>query len=137
MHAASFLIERRIVLDAALRRNPLELRRILIHELFHFVWRRMGNQRRRQWETILDGEMQQRARGELGWSADVRKEALSAGDRAARSRKWREYIAESFCDSAAYYYLGASHEEHTLSRRNRERRGAWFERFLTQSPLPV
>ena len=39
VHAATFIRQRRIVLDAELLSSDDELRRILIHELFHFVGR--------------------------------------------------------------------------------------------------
>jgi hypothetical protein len=51
-----------------------------------------------QWEALLLAE---RARGEAGWSAEWRKAALSDADRRHRTRRWREYACEAFCDSAA------------------------------------
>ena len=41
VHAGSFLRERRIVFDC----TQAEFPRILVHELFHFVWLRLGNPR--------------------------------------------------------------------------------------------
>src|SRR5438477_4297266 len=70
VHAGSFLRQRRIVLDAALRSRPGELRRILTHELFHFVWLRLGNPRRRSYEELVARELTGRVKGELGWSAE-------------------------------------------------------------------
>src|ERR1700724_2529704 len=70
VHAGSFLRQRRIVLDAALKAQPRELARILTHELFHFAWLRLGNPVRRRFEDLLQGEMRRRVRGELGWSAE-------------------------------------------------------------------
>jgi hypothetical protein len=42
-------------------------------------------------------------------------------------RQWREYVCESFCDTAAWLYGGLrTHDEFTLSPRFRRRRAAWF-----------
>ena len=66
-------------------------------------------------------------RGELGWSAEWRKDALGADDVAGRTRRWREYCCESFCDTAAWLYSGVErHEEFTLGERWRRGRRAWF-----------
>src|ERR1700724_767682 len=70
VHAGSFLRQRRVVLDAALKTQPRALARILTHELFHFAWLRLGNPKRRRFEDMLHGEMRKRVRGELGWSAE-------------------------------------------------------------------
>src|ERR1700704_6470319 len=70
VHAGSFLRQRRIVLDAALKKKPRELARILTHELFHFAWLRLGNPQRRRYEDLLQAEIRKRVRGELGWSAE-------------------------------------------------------------------
>jgi len=49
----------------------------------------------------------------------------------SRSRRWREYACESFCDSAACLLGGAGdHEEFTLARRVRENRRRWFQSLL-------
>lgn len=120
---ASFVRERRIVFDSSLGRDPVEWRRILVHELFHFVWARLGNPARRAWEQLLMGE---RSRGELGWSAEWRKRALGAEDLRVRNRRWREYACESFCDTAAWMFAGGDHEEFTLAKRFRRRRKEWF-----------
>ena len=127
VHAASFMRERRIVLDAVLLKQPRELRRIVTHELFHFAWIRLGNPRRRQWQTLLAAEIKNRARGELGWSAEWRKRELAAIDLRLRNRRWRDYTCESFCDTAAWLFSGARpHPEATLSARQRARRVEWF-----------
>jgi hypothetical protein len=43
-------------------------------------------------------------------------------------RAWRDYVCESFCDTAAWLYSGVRrHPEFTLAPRFRERRAAWFE----------
>jgi hypothetical protein len=127
VHAALFPRRRELVLDAALRRDPDELARIVVHEYFHLAWIRLGNPSRRSWEALLGAEMAAGARGELGWSAEWRKDKLAPRDPAGRSRRWREYACESFCDTAAWLYAGvAGHEEFTLRPRFRKPRQAWF-----------
>jgi hypothetical protein len=135
VHAASFLRGRCVVLDSALLRRPRELRRILIHELFHFVWLRAGNRSRLEYERLVRHEHSSGARGELGWSAEWRKDALRALDRSTRTRRWREYVCESFCDTAAWLYsTGVRHPEFTLAARYRSRRREWFLGFLALRP---
>jgi len=113
-----------MVLDGELLDKPKELRRILIHELFHLAWARLGNPRRAGFEAVLRREMAERARGELGWSAEMRKGRL----RKRSGRRWHEYVCESFCDTGAWMYAGVKgHEEFTLKERFRKRRAAWFE----------
>jgi hypothetical protein len=125
--AGSFIRKREIILDRELERQPRELARILVHELFHFAWVRLGNPARRAYEAIVRGEWKQRARGELGWSAESRKRALRVHAPGARSPAWRDYLCESFCDTAAWLYSGVRrHPEYTLAARHRERRRDWF-----------
>ena len=127
VHAATFLREREVVLESELLRNPRELSRIVVHEIFHFAWLRLGNPRRLSFEQIIRQEMERRVRGELGWSAETRKESLAPGDRRQRTRRWREYACESFCDTAAWLFSGVrEHEEFTLASRSRIARAAWF-----------
>lgn len=123
IHAASFLRERRMVLDEDLRSDPGELARIALHEIFHFAWIRLNNAERRRWEQLLKEEIAAGVRGELGWSAEMRRNALRREDVRRRTRRWREYICESFCDSAAWAF-GAlrSHSEFTLPVRIRTAR---------------
>lgn len=130
VHAASFIRERRIVFDSALLAKPAEFRRIAAHELFHFAWARLGNPARRDWELLLQRECEAHARGELGWSAEWRKRELRPSDWRGRTRRWRDYACESFCDSAAWVFTGAHpHEEATLAARHSTRRAAWFGNF--------
>ena len=134
VHAGSFLRERRIEFDCSAAEFP----RVLVHELFHFVWLRLGNPRRRSYERLLRCELAGRARGELGWSADWRKRELSAADIRSRSRRWREYCCESFCDSAACFYSGIErHEEFTLAKRYRRARAGWFAEIAGAGPLSI
>ena len=116
------------MLDAALKTRPQELARILTHELFHFAWLRLGNPQRRRYEDLLQGEIRKRVRGELGWSAERMKVTLSSADRRRRSRRWREYVCESFCDSGAWLFAGIDRSaEFTLPAAARKARRAWFE----------
>jgi hypothetical protein len=134
VHAGSFLRERRIRFDCTRAEFP----RILIHELFHFVWLRAGNPVRHAWEAVLRREIESRARGELGWSAEWRKAALAPHDIGRRTLRWREYCCEGFCDTAAWLYSGtASHAEFTLASRFRSRRRAWFHKCLEGRQLSV
>jgi hypothetical protein len=127
VHAATFLRRRRIVLDTSLLDDRGELRRILAHELFHFAWVRLGNGARRSYEDLLREELRRRTAGELGWSADIRKQKLTSRDRRMRGRRWREYACESFCDTGAWLLAGmARHDEYTLDVRSRTKRRRWF-----------
>lgn len=136
MHAATFIHRRRIVLDADLLRDDDELRRILIHELFHFVWARLPNRTRRSYEILL--ARQRSASGELGWSSEYRKGGLRAADVRARSRRWREYCCEAFCDTAAYLYARSKdHDEFSLTIRARRERIAWFGKNLASGCVSI
>ncbi len=127
VHAGSFLRKREIVLDSGLLSTPAEFVRILVHEIFHFAWIRLGNPARCSYERLLISEIERGARGELGWSSEERKMALTPRDRIARTRRWREYVCESFCDTASWLFGGAQrHDEFTLSRRYQAGRRAWF-----------
>jgi hypothetical protein len=139
VYAGTFIRKRRIVLDLELAGKPKELTRILTHELFHFAWARMGNQMRLSYEDLLHREWKQRARGELGWSAELRKSAFSHHPRPATTRrKWREYACESFCDTAAWLYSGiAKHQEFTLAQRHRRRREQWFHTTFKGRRIPI
>lgn len=128
VHAGAFLRQRRIALNC----TASELPRIFVHELFHFVWLRAGNAPRHSFERLLRAECRAGAAGELGWSAEWRKLALSPADPRLRTPRWREYCCESFCDTAAWIYSGtAAHPEFTLAARFRRTRRAWFATFVT------
>lgn len=134
VHAGSFLRQRRIAFDCTRKEFP----RIYVHELFHFVWLRLGNPARRSWEQVLAAERQAGARGELGWSAEWRKVALQPHDVAARSGSWRLYCCESFCDTAAWMYAGLSaHPEFTLASRFRASRRHWFVATIANRHLSI
>ncbi len=116
-----------------------EFERILIHELFHFAWVRLSNQKRVAWEQVLAGELRDRVKGELGWSAEWRKEVLTRNDARLRTPKWRRYACESFCDSAAWMFAGLrDHDEFTLAAASRRLRRHWFtEQFSESRPVAI
>ncbi len=126
-------------LDRSLQANPKELRRILIHEIFHFVWARLSNESRIFFEEMLASEFHVGARGELGWSAEYRKKHLLGRPTSGRNaRLWREYACESFCDTAAWFFSGLKrHEEFTLSLKHRKRRARWFTEYFGQQKLSI
>ncbi len=131
VHGAASIRGRKILLEVALLDDPANLKRIFLHELFHFAWVRLSNGKRLKYEEVLRREFDSGARGELGWSAEMRKIQISAADFEKRSRKWREYICESFCDTASWWFgESRSHPEHTLSRRYHASRRAWYRNFM-------
>jgi hypothetical protein len=118
VHAACFIRRRRIVLETELLEKPQKLPLIVVHELFHFVWARLGNKVRQSFTGLLDRERKRRTRGELGESAAAKK----------ISGAWKDYVCESFCDTAAWMYAGVdSSPEFTLAAKWRNQRKAWFE----------
>lgn len=135
-HAATFIRQRLIVLDTALKQSPDEHQRILLHEFFHFVWVRLGNPRRLAWEALLRTDRAKNALGEAGWSSEWRKDKLSADDAGTRSRRWREYCCESFCDTGAWMY-GTHVSEVTLSHSGLRARAKWFITTLGDTPFPI
>jgi hypothetical protein len=133
-HAGTLLRARRILFDCTRAEFP----RIFVHEAFHFVWLRAGNAARISFEQMLAGEIEGGVRGELGWSAELRKDRLTAADRRNRSRRWREYCCESFCDTAAWLYSGVErHAEFTLAKRCRKTRTQWFAGMFGGRQLPI
>jgi hypothetical protein len=139
-HLAATCIPRRVIhLDREVLRRRGEFERILVHELFHFVWVRLNNAARRDWERLLAAEIAQGVAGELGWSAEWRKARLTPAQVLARAPAWRRYACESFCDTAAWLYSGlARHGEFTLGAPARGRRRAWLLRLVRfQRPLAV
>ncbi len=136
--AAASIPRRTIYLDPEVLARRGDFERILIHELFHFAWVRLGNPARRSWERVLAAELDRGVRGELGWSAEWRKDKLAPSAVRARSAAWRRYVCESFCDSAAWMFAGlAEHDEFTLAARPRRRRQGWFARGFGAGPVRV
>jgi hypothetical protein len=140
VYAGSYIRKREIVLDYELKSHPGELARILTHELFHFAWVRLGNPARRSYENIVRREFKDHARGELGWSAESRKSAFSHPLQPTSHNllTWREYICESFCDTAAWLYSGVRrHGEFTLGARYKTRRADWFFETFRNGPISI
>ena len=134
VNAGAFLRERRIVFNCTRTEFP----RIFVHELFHFIWLRLGNAPRLSYEALVRGEYRAGARGELGWSAEWRKGALGVRDLRRRTRRWREYCCESFCDTAAWLYSGIRlHPEFNLAGNLRKRRRDWFQESIGGRQLPL
>jgi len=138
-HAAASMNRRLILLDSALLAIRGDFERILVHEIFHFAWRRLSNPARRSWERVLRREMAAGAEGELGWSAELRKTKLKRRDPIDRTPAWRRYACESFCDSAAWRFAGLrSHDEFTLPAAFRRLRREWFTAtFPATRPIPI
>jgi hypothetical protein len=128
VHAAAFIRRRRIVLEAILLRKPSCLRLILVHEIFHFVWPRLSNAARREFEALLLQELEAHARGELGESAATQKAKLPVQlGLPSIGKGWRDYVCESFCDTSAWLYGRAKENpEFTLAKRWRATRRRWF-----------
>jgi hypothetical protein len=138
VHAACHVRRREMVLDTELLKRPGELARIFIHEVHHFVWVRLGNAKRLCFERALALEIEQHARGELGWSAQLLKNELSPADAARRTRRWRDYVCESFCDTAAWMYSPQSrHSEWTLAKGRREIRARVLRNLLSDAPVSI
>jgi hypothetical protein len=132
VYAAAFLRQRRIVLEAGLLSDPAVLRFIFVHELFHFVWMRLGNPIRVEYSGLITHEIKRRVRGELGESSAVKKAALGkAPQHSLPAAVWREYVCESFCDSAGSLFAGPPvHEGPRLGKTWTAIRKEWFEEKL-------
>jgi hypothetical protein len=128
VHAASFIRQRRIVLETSLLSSCDILRFIFTHELFHFAWVRLANSHRRAFADLLSDEIQSGARGELGESSGVKKaQVLRRFPQPEESPAWKDYVCESFCDSAAALFSGAGRlPDSTLGKSWTVRRRRWF-----------
>src|SRR5260370_28797985 len=133
------LPRRLVLLDPEVLRQRGDFERIMVHEIFHFVWRRLSNARRLSWEHVIAAELVRCATGELGWSAEWRKNKVKPSDRLRRTPAWRRYACESFCDSAAWLYAGLrAHGAFTLPQRFRRLRRGWFrETFPVPACIPI
>ncbi len=131
-HSAATSIPRRLILlDAEVLARRGDFERILVHELFHFAWVRLSNEKRWSWEDVLRREFGSGTPGELGWSAEWRKAKLGRSDARRRTPRWRRYACESFCDTAAWLYAGlGTHDEFTLPGSARRPRRAWFREYF-------
>ncbi|HEY7335791.1 MAG TPA: hypothetical protein VH639_12970 [Bryobacteraceae bacterium] len=136
--AAASIPRRIILLDAEVLYARGDFERILVHELFHFVWARLSNALRRDWELLLSNEFAAGAEGELGWSSEWRKTKLGRLDRRRRTMRWRRYTSESFCDTAAWRFAGLrTHGEFTLGSPFRRIRREWFECNMESGDLRI
>lgn len=119
-------------------RTPHVLERIFVHEVFHFVWARLGNPLRFVWGSLIAAELDRGETGELGWSAESLKLRLSTEDRQERTPRWRGYICESFCDTAAWLYGSPGrYAEMTLNRTARRTRRRWMEEHISSRTLSL
>lgn len=133
VYAASFIRRRSVVLESALLRTPRLLRAIVVHELAHFVWTRLGNLPREQFSALLLQEWLRGARGELGESAAVHKAGLPESAVMEKNRRWRDYVCESFCDtSSAFLVPGNLYPGPRLAGRFVQRRQEWFSEYLRE-----
>jgi hypothetical protein len=140
VYAGSFLRKRRIVLEEQMLKTPRVLERIFVHEVFHFVWSKLGNRIRLSFEALIRDELDRGVKGELGWSAESLKLKLAPEDLAERTRKWKDYLCESFCDTGGWYFGSAQrYSEMTLDRNSRAERRRWVRKNLlgTRRPLTV
>ena len=135
VYAGAFLQKRRIVLEEQMLKTPRVLERIFVHEVFHFVWSKLGNPLRQSFEKLILAEMETGTKGDLGWSAESLKLGLTKADRENRSRRWRYYLCEAFCDTAGWVFGSArKYSEMTLTKKHRDTRRRWFrEHVLTRS----
>jgi hypothetical protein len=133
VYAASFFRKRRIVLETGLLSSPAILRFVFVHELFHFAWVRLGNRRRDEYSHLLRQEIDAHARGELGESSAVKKEELQRKfDLGVGSGLWRDYVCESFCDSAgSMFTAGPVHKGLKLGKTWTALRREWFLQNLS------
>lgn len=130
VYAASFIRQRRIVLESSLLSEPDLLPLILVHEVFHFVWPRLANRQRQEYTEILKSERVRGARGELGESSGVRKLTCDTPS------DWKDYVCESFCDTAAFLYGGVPrHPWFRLASRWTQRRSLWFHHTFGDGPF--
>ena len=138
VYAGSFLRKRKIVLDKHMLQAPRLLERIFIHEVFHFIWSRLGTPLRESFQKLIESEFDNAVPGELGWSAESMKLKLQAGDRESRSRRWKDYVCESFCDTGGWCFGTAKrYSENNLSPESRRARRAWMRQNLLHRPLAI
>jgi hypothetical protein len=87
---------------------------------------------------VINAEILHGANGELGWSAESMKLSVTDQDRTSRSRRWKDYICESFCDTAGWYFGTARrYSEMTLGPRERTLRRDWIREHLLDRPLTI
>jgi hypothetical protein len=128
VHAASFIRDRSITLESALLSRPNTAKLIFVHEVFHFAWARLSNGRRQEFSDLLANEMRRGAVGELGESSAVKKGGIVSRNIAdAASRRWRDYVCESFCDTAAWAFGNVARgQDFSLANRWKGLRKEWL-----------
>jgi hypothetical protein len=138
VYAGSFLRKRRIVLEQQMVKTPRVLERIFVHEVFHFVWSRLSAALRDSYSNLILAEIAAGVHGELGWSAESMKLKLTAEDIETLNRRWKDYICESFCDTAGWMYGSASrYSEMTLGRESRDARRSWMREHIEGRSLAI
>jgi hypothetical protein len=130
VHAGAFIRQRIVILESSLFAYIDRLRLILTHELFHFVWVRLSNEKRREFAGLLAEELRRGARGETGESAGIKKRLVrSRWPIDQQSPLWRDYVCESFCDSGAACFSPAAVNDHfTLAASWAKCRYEWLMR---------
>src|SRR5260370_25410300 len=83
------LPRRLVLLDPVVLRQRGDFERIMVHEIFHFVWRRLSNPRRLSWEHVIAAELVRCAAGEPGSSAECRKNKAKPSPRLGPPPAWR------------------------------------------------
>jgi hypothetical protein len=133
VHAASFIRRREVIVESELIRDPGTFRLIFAHELFHFVWVRLGNATRTDFTSLLRTEREHGSSGTVGESSDVSRARLERQPSGFNfARRWADYACESFCDTGAWLYAGPTRSRwFTLAREHRSARRAWFERVAS------
>ena len=128
VYAATFIRRREMVFESVLLRQPRNFRFFCLHEVFHFVWPRLGNPARTGFAGLLKDELSSHARGELAESAGVAKHKLNGHPTVdSAGALWRNYICESFCDTAAWIFAGPQPGEPVrLAARWQNRRRAYM-----------
>jgi len=123
VHAASFLPRREIVFDEALLDHAPDFVNIVAHEIYHFVWRRLSNLDRKDWALLLE---QEQTPLHPGLSSRLRFDAWVAK---RTPRRWKDYVCEAFCDTAA----GITSPNIIISPQRRR----WFSHLMKKRKLPV
>ena len=105
-------------------RTPRVLERIFVHEVFHFVWSKLGNRLRASYQELVLDELGCDARRTRLVRRSMKLQ-LAKSDLEGRTRRWKDYLCESFCDTAGWLYGSArQYSEMTLGRDQRDAAGA-------------
>jgi hypothetical protein len=66
------------------------------------------------------------------------KQKLQKDDRGDRSRRWKDYVCESFCDTGAWCFgIAKRYSENTLAREHRATRRKWMRQHLLARDLAI